>query len=781
MLRHHRSTPALFLRHQAITIVLLVSFSALQAHAQVALQRTVIDVAEFPPNPNFPDDPPHPGVDMLAGPHRVRFDSWYGGMVRYWHLYGAPNGYQTSIIWPNAGAAMQLIYDTGQDPTQGTPNGSTPNPIAILGDLASNLRYNYYVRETVFQPPSPSDPRAIYEVTGFAPFWWVSNVDESDAIPNGNNSGWCTGHTNCGWVFEAGWPIQFRATESNRTGILMRAHQYKSSSTFTWNRRLHEIDGGRVAFKISVNLESGSPNSFAGVMFRRHVPDQPNATLTTAEASPGYMLAINRLGIVQLLRYAQGGGPVIVRDFGAVAPQVAVGPVQLEVRTHNFEDFRGMLQVFIDDSELRPAAPYVDPQPILGPHFGLFAFTEPGTEIEFSHRAVYDVGIEFVSRYTAFPAGYIESDITVRNAPFVEEPHRFYGQGMPGPQLNPYYQAEPLNTVGIQDICGDYVDTFVNIELCSEDCSVPAPNPVTGDQDALLIACALRGAGSGYAGWVGSPSRTHGLYLIPRFAWIDEQPAQHPILSVLNLEFQFGGGRIPIAGMSPLEFRQPLFLCEPHTVNSFRAVARWTLDPEPFGTTPVITNQPDTQVVCEGETIIFVVGASAEPPPTFAWLRNGGVLTDDGRVTGTATNALTITSTQSTDAGEYSVIVDNGCGTVESTPAMLSVVTDSMCSDGVFCNGPESCSSGGTCLGATFPCGVSQWCNEESTICVPHGDGDFDQDTDRDLRDWGRFQACFGDVLLVECYPANLVGMDGTITLDDAAAMIAGITGPLVP
>jgi len=53
---------------------------------QTSLTRTSIDVPEYPPNQNFEEDPPHAGVDMVAGPHRVRFDALYGGAPRYWHL-----------------------------------------------------------------------------------------------------------------------------------------------------------------------------------------------------------------------------------------------------------------------------------------------------------------------------------------------------------------------------------------------------------------------------------------------------------------------------------------------------------------------------------------------------------------------------------------------------------------------------------------------------------------------------------------------------------------------
>lgn len=86
--------------------------------------------------------------------------------------------------------------------------------------------------------------------------------------------------------------------------------------------------------------------------------------------------------------------------------------------------------------------------------------------------------------------------------------------------------------------------------------------------------------------------------------------------------------------------------------------------------TPVnIVSQPVSHFTVIGSNVIFSVGATGNPPPTYQWRKNGTNLFN-------ATNTtLTISNAQTSDAGIYSVVLTNGLDGVVSTDALLTVLT----------------------------------------------------------------------------------------------------------
>jgi hypothetical protein len=92
-------------------------------------------------------------------------------------------------------------------------------------------------------------------------------------------------------------------------------------------------------------------------------------------------------------------------------------------------------------------------------------------------------------------------------------------------------------------------------------------------------------------------------------------------------------------------------------------------------TPPVITAQPLSATNLAGTTASFGVTASSSVPPTYQWRLNGVNLTNAGRVSGVTSATLTIINVQTTDVGNYSVIVSNTAGATTSTNAALSVNT----------------------------------------------------------------------------------------------------------
>jgi formylglycine-generating enzyme required for sulfatase activity len=95
-------------------------------------------------------------------------------------------------------------------------------------------------------------------------------------------------------------------------------------------------------------------------------------------------------------------------------------------------------------------------------------------------------------------------------------------------------------------------------------------------------------------------------------------------------------------------------------------------------TAPQIVLQPVDQNVVAGATAVFQVEAQGSEPMTYQWSRGGLPLTDDGRVTGSASATLGIADAQSSDAGVYSVSVSNPYGSTNSTGALLTIVSNNM-------------------------------------------------------------------------------------------------------
>jgi len=84
---------------------------------------------------------------------------------------------------------------------------------------------------------------------------------------------------------------------------------------------------------------------------------------------------------------------------------------------------------------------------------------------------------------------------------------------------------------------------------------------------------------------------------------------------------------------------------------------------------PVILDQPRSQSVLPGSRAAFSVNADGAAPLYYQWLKDGSI------VSGAASNAYAIASTQAGDAGNYSVTVSNAFGFVVSSNAWLTVIS----------------------------------------------------------------------------------------------------------
>ena len=82
---------------------------------------------------------------------------------------------------------------------------------------------------------------------------------------------------------------------------------------------------------------------------------------------------------------------------------------------------------------------------------------------------------------------------------------------------------------------------------------------------------------------------------------------------------------------------------------------------------PSITTQPAGAAVCEGAAASFSVVASGVAPLAYQWRKNAV------NIAGATSSSYSIASTMAGDAAAYSVVVTDGCGSVTSADALLTV------------------------------------------------------------------------------------------------------------
>jgi DNA-binding beta-propeller fold protein YncE len=92
------------------------------------------------------------------------------------------------------------------------------------------------------------------------------------------------------------------------------------------------------------------------------------------------------------------------------------------------------------------------------------------------------------------------------------------------------------------------------------------------------------------------------------------------------------------------------------------------------GFPPQIVGSPISQSVPVGVSAAFTVAATGTAPLTYQWQFKGTNLTDNTRITGSQSSALTISNLLFAHAGNYAVAVANAFGSTNSQPAILNVL-----------------------------------------------------------------------------------------------------------
>src|SRR5205823_8674660 len=109
---------------------------------------------------------------------------------------------------------------------------------------------------------------------------------------------------------------------------------------------------------------------------------------------------------------------------------------------------------------------------------------------------------------------------------------------------------------------------------------------------------------------------------------------------------------------------------------------------------PVITDQPHSQTVTQGQTATFTVAASGGAALQYQWIfcpKPFWNLTLPPIPLATTGPVLTVGNVQSVDAGDYLVVLSNSSGSVTSAVARLTFVPATSC---VVFDGLEHCPAG---------------------------------------------------------------------------------------
>lgn len=112
----------------------------------------------------------------------------------------------------------------------------------------------------------------------------------------------------------------------------------------------------------------------------------------------------------------------------------------------------------------------------------------------------------------------------------------------------------------------------------------------------------------------------------------------------------------------------------------------------PASKPPVLTQQPVGQSLLEGRELVLHVGAEAVPLPTIRWKRDGV------EIPGQEGRELRILRVSTAHAGDYTAVLRNVQGTIESQPARVTVSPSEDRNGAVDLSFDPPLSSGGTVL-----------------------------------------------------------------------------------
>ncbi len=148
----------------------------------------------------------------------------------------------------------------------------------------------------------------------------------------------------------------------------------------------------------------------------------------------------------------------------------------------------------------------------------------------------------------------------------------------------------------------------------------------------------------------------------------------------------------------------------------------FTISTDPF----VISEQPESQSAAPGAGVFFSVETTGPGLHTYRWFRDGAPLQNGAGYHQVTTSPLYIHPVSTAHAGAYTVEVSNGCVTVVSEPAILTVGTPCY---------PDCDDSGGL--------NVNDYICFQTRFALGHPYADCDQNAQNNVNDYICFQTKF--------------------------------------
>lgn len=464
-------------------------------------------------------------VVLKSNTFALRFFPEWGGCPREFWSEPFPR-----LTNPYPGSAASLASDRGQDPTQASSDGETPNPIARIGDAASTLKYNYYGRETMFLPNE-----CIYGINLFMPDFWLSHEAMDDFIPVSNGDhGWRTAYSP--GIYSSTWK-----TPSSRVifdgprcpdgfGVFLPGNQLKRE--YSWNDVAHYPEG-RFAGKTLVSFYNNNQNSVGGLIFRKDKTDYFPPTAFALYAAAGYSFTVNSQKKWTFSKTNPNGTITYTKEGALTAPEAlklySNNGLELEVRTHN--GLPGYIELYIEGRQVYVTNDTALPPTGNGSLCGLYANSKG--VIQFDKRRFFDVSTEGQVYYKALDNKTIQQKLCIRKVPGADSIPAYLSRAGFGVFMD--QNTFPTNarfTYGIRE------------------------NGAKEDIDGKLIYL------DQYKSfWVGNEEGTIGLKATPQLITIDDKEAEfaHCLLQKhsFNDEFYMGFNPLP-----PNVIDMPLFKTE---------------------------------------------------------------------------------------------------------------------------------------------------------------------------------------------------------------------------